>query len=68
MTWDGTGFYWLLQQCPWRLKSNDQYSEQQQQQQQQQQGFVGYKYIKHKSVVLVWDCIGKPIRQYTNFF
>ena len=35
---------------------------------QQQQGFVGYKYIKHKSVVLVWDCMGMPIRQYTHFF
>ena len=41
-------------------KNNDQYP--------QQQGFVGYKYIKHKSVVLVWDCMGMPIRQYTHFF
>ena len=41
-------------------KNNDQYP--------QQEGFVGYKYIKHKSVVLVWDCMGMPTRQYTHFF
>ena len=42
-------------------KNNDQYP--------QQQGLKqGYKYIEHKSVVLVWDCMGMPIRQYTHFF
>ena len=42
-------------------KNNDQYT-------QQQQGFVGYKNIKHKSVVLVWDSMGMPIRQCKHFF
>ena len=46
-------------------KNSDQYP---QQQQQQQQGLVGYKNSKHKSVVLVWDCMDMPIRQYTHFF
>ena len=44
-------------------KNIDQYP----QQQQQQQGLVGYKNSKHKSVVLVWDCMGMPLRQYTHF-
>ena len=67
------GRHWILlvvAAVPMKVKNNDQYQQeqQQQQQQQQQQGFVGCKYIKHKSVELVWDCIGMPIRHYTNFF
>ena len=60
------GWHWILLIVAAVLmkttKNNDQYP------QQQQQGVVGYKSIKDKSVVLVWDCMGMPIRQYTHFF
>ena len=69
------GWHWIslvVPAVPMKTKNHDQYPQQQQQQhqqqQQQQQGFVGCKYIKHKSVALVWDCIGMPIRQNTHFF